>query len=242
LPKFIESIGLSDVLAFICPGTVFIVSLSVWLDLNLEALLGKDLAANEYAVAVVFVAGAFASGMIFVSFASEGADSYQRRSLSKRDSLVAGFVHVCLKLFCSVPGPRMNQSLVAGQVQIALDLERHGKLRGLSVLESPWDRLTTYRTVMEGKMGEKAPKVFHEAGVVHQRLLFALGVAFALLILGLHFLARALFWWNASLPHIEVPLLIAAGSLAIAASLCLRWVGGKWWEKELLLTVSLTGL
>jgi hypothetical protein len=151
-------------------------------------------------------------------------------------------------------------------LQISESIDKYAGVPGLSLLQNPWEMLATYRTIMSTRLGAKVLPILTEAQWVHRRLLFALGVALAVLIVGLQAIVRLLLFvlanslplaskwlalrlewpslvmWIESLPHTSAPTLIAIGILGLASSYGLRKIAGRMWEYELLLTSSLKQL
>ena len=141
--------------------------------------------------------------------------------------------------------PQINRFIAEGNLKITDDLSDLAHLQGLSILEIPWDRLVIYRTIIADWMGEKGKYILTEAESVHRRFLFSLGVAMALSLLTLQSLIRLILCISPlcnSLPSCPLGLLVLITLLGELTSFRLRVVAGRWWEEELILTVSLAHL
>jgi hypothetical protein len=106
--------------------------------------------------------------------------------------------------------------------------------------------LSLARTGLAGRVGERGKALVEEADSVYRRFLFAQGVAGACILLALQLGIRWCFlgcmpwpWeneWFMPPSRVALPILAA---LCAAASSDLRWVAGRWWESEFVLTCML---
>ena len=121
-----------------------------------------------------------------------------------------------------------------------------------TVIRSVWELLDTYRLVVSGALEPSTEPVLVECRAIHLRLLFGLGAGLALLVIAAQAVARLMLFaiakvtppegtfavWVSERPG-NLPLLTAAVVIGLLAGFVLRWVAGRWWEMELLLTHSL---
>lgn len=256
MKDILEKFGLSEVFAYLCPGVILVSSSALWAAPSLDKLLGSKLEKYPLVVVLILIVVCYALGLIVTFWGSNGADRYVRAHRVRKwrgSTLRERLTLWRLRFLHGLPFPLENEATVEANLRISQDLTRYAGLPGLSALESPWDRLSLYRTVMTDRLGDGASAILAEADATHRRFLFALGVALALLLVTLQSVllfvlsslrgVRTLSLWIAKsgLPHVDERLaLFFLAGLGLLASLLLRRVAGRLWEQEFLLTSSLT--
>jgi len=255
MKDILEKFGLSEFFAYLCPGAILVCSSALWAAPGLNDLLGSKLEKHPLVVVLLLVVVCYALGLIVTFWGSSGAHRYVRAHRVRRlcsSKLRERLTFWPLRFCCGIPVPVDNEATVEGHLRMSQDLTRYAGLPGLSALETPWDRLSLYRTVMTDRLGKGASAILSEADAIHRRFLFAVGVALALFLVALQsgLLAlsslhgvRPFSVWIAQLglPHLDQRLaLFLLATLGILASILLRRVAGRLWEQELLLTCSLT--
>ncbi len=254
MKDILQKFGPSELFAYLCPGAILVCSSALWAAPGLNTLLGSKLEKHPLVVVFMLIVVCYALGLIVTFWGSSGADKFVRAHRIRElcgSKLRERLTLWWLRFLHGIPLPLANEATVEANLRISQDLTRHAGLPGLSALESPWDRLTLYRTVMADRLGEGASAILSEADATHRRFLFAVGVALALLLVTLQSIllfalsylrgVQPLSRWiaQAGLPHVDERLLLLAG-LGLLASLLLRRVAGRLWEQELLLTCCLT--
>lgn len=260
MKDLLEKLDLVEFFAYLCPGIIILSSIVLWRP-NLTAVFGEEVAKHEVLVIIILLVVSYALGVMIASWSGAGADYYVR-TYKNQQKQPAGWRRPAwwvILLFHWLPVPQSGRALVEKQLQISEALELHTGLQGLPILQNPWERLATYRILVSGKVGDKGRPILTEAEWVHRRLLFALGVALALLLLFLQATLRLLLLgfhklklftlgpedftsWVDSLPAINVLTLLIIAAFSLTASFGLRRIAARWWQYELLLTCSLIRL
>ena len=196
MKDLLEKLDLIELFAYLCPGIIVLYSSVFWAKPDLAVLLGDELAKHQLVVAALLIIASYTSGMLVASWSSAGADYYIRiyKNPQKIPTSWRRPIWWIVCFFHALPVPRSTSFLVEGQLQISEGIDKYAGVPGLSLLQNPWDRLATYRTIMSGRLGRKGRPILTEAQWVHRRLLFALGVALAVLIVGLQAIVRLLLY------------------------------------------------
>lgn len=255
----LEKFGLTEFFAFLCPGVVVGTSALLWINPKLSNLLGKELADQQVVVGLLLLVASYTVGMVVSSFGTGGSYLYLRNKRKIDGGVGSNGLWRQMILYLSmiplvlfwIPDPKLstraNRSIIEANLRISEDLETFGGLQGQVVARSQWDLLSTYRAVMSGRVGEVGRPIVAELEAMHRRVLFALGVSAALLILAVVavskiFLPFALlqFGWSPQPPEIGFPSLLAIAIGATLGCFLLRLVAGHWWLAELFLTRALT--
>lgn len=265
------------------PGVIVISSLALWTKPNLPGIVGEELAGQSLVVSVFLLILAYGLGLIIATLSWAGATQYTYNKAAPRfvrpvrrfswrtfgqtllgsirlsllKSLASSFLRAGLWLSSWLPLPTQGQT-VELRLQVSEALDRHLGLAAASNMQrfykTIWDFLATFRTVISGTLDNSKRPVLSEAEAVHRRLLFGLGVGFALLLLAVESLARLVLYfisrpqhdppesanWLEKLPVLDLPLLCLIIVFGLLGSFALRWVAGRWWVQELLLTSALT--
>ena len=253
MKELIDRFGLNELLAYLCPGLFLLASVPMWIKPSFGALVGDKLAESPAVIAPVLLILAYATGLLVAAWAGHGANTYARRAAGRKHRLPSarwwtrfgGRLPWCyLWGVHSMPLPRFNPSIVRAHLKVSILLAEYSGLQGLTGMESPWDRLAIFRAVVSGRVSPQGVPILAEAETVHRRLLFALSMALVSLIVAFEALVRlvaAHTWLSARLPLPPMPAGLVWTLLigGVAASAGLRWVAGRWWQHELLLTCSL---
>jgi len=157
MKDFLEKFTLTEFFAYLCPGVILFCSFALWIASDLNQVLGSKLEKHPLVVAFILLIACYALGLIVTAWGSSGANLYVREYLyrrvrPRRAGLREQMVWLVRRFLHEVPVPRQTRSMVDGQLRIAEDLESYAGLPGLSALQSPWDRLTTYRTIIADRL------------------------------------------------------------------------------------------
>jgi len=257
MKEVIEKLGLTEFLAYLCPGIIVLMSTFLWVRPDLIGIVGQEIARNQIIMGVSFLLLSYSAGLIIASWAAAGAHLFIRTRMGTPEGTHKILITLIpLWWFHWLAVPRQTRNIVEGRLRIAEGLDSYGGLPGLSILLSPWDNLTTYRIIMFNRMPDKAEPLFKEADAVRGRRLFALGVGLASMLLSSEALLRLLMAIVARLrpaslfsrllenhlPPASAAVLLSIAVIGIAASFGLRQVAGRSWEYELLLTCSVARL
>lgn len=118
MKDILTNIGLSEVLAYLCPGTLLLGSALLWLKLP----EGKMEGWSEFLLAVFLVILSYTLGLILSTWSSEGAAHYILASRSQRSTpSIAGFFFWLFHWLPDLLTPR-NSSIVDAQTAIQEDL------------------------------------------------------------------------------------------------------------------------
>jgi hypothetical protein len=254
MKEVIQKVGLGDVFAYICPGAILLCSLLLWFNPEQATLfhLGKE-SWQAFSLPVFLLILSYTLGLILAAWSSGGAALYLRcvRRLRSRldepwlSAVNAPFVGL-LWLLHWIPEPRIDRVLFAeANTRMATRLSRLAGPLGLSSVETPWDWLLLFRTVIQDHLGKKAKSILELADAIHRRFLFSQGVALVCVLLAVQALGRLIIYYlfpnaSAALPPVPVLghyILLVFGGVT---SFCLRWGAGRWWETEFVLTYSLS--
>ena len=251
MKDILEKLDLIELFAYLCPGAIVLFSTVLWMDQNTLNGLKEIFKEQQILGAIMSIIVSYAVGVMIALWSGVGADRYIRahykpNAAPKEDWEALGWL--ALNLFHWIPVPRMNASIVEGQLRIAEALTRYTGLNNLSLMQNPWDRLATYRTIVSGRVGDEGRPILTEAEWVHRRLLFAIGVSLAVLLLALQALLGFLLILFHKLPvlavlpspHYSPGRLVLLTFIGLVSSFGLREMAGRWWEYELLLTCSLS--
>src|SRR5262249_39615811 len=253
MKDLLEKFGLSELFAYLCPGAILLCSLLLWVQ---PGDVAKD-GWQSFVLAGFLVVLAYTLGLMVAAWSSEGAARYINRSrnLHNRWTLLRALNVWWHGIFHSVPDlPRGDSSVVHAQARLEREVLKRARVMGLSSLlhRTTWGLLQFFRAAVADEVGEKGKAVLVEAEAVHRRVLFAQGVALAMLLVALECGVRlvpclvGLFTdWKAPLPAVPeihwvwLVCLLVGG---LATSYSLRVAAGRWWETEFALTCILLGL
>jgi hypothetical protein len=241
----IDKFGLNEFIVFLCPGVFFLCSLTLWVRPDFSYIVGEKLADKPAVVGPVLLVLAYTMGLLLSSWSVQGAQLYLRLAYRRHSKVATVWQQAswcCLIFVHGLRTPYINPGLVRQQMRISTALARYGGLFGVSGLETPWDRLTIYRTLVSGRLSAAGLPILQETETVHRRLLFTLAMAFVFLLIAVQAVARWIIERrNPSLhfPAIPAPVLPTLAIVGLLASIGLRLIASRWWERELLLTCSL---
>ena len=254
MKDLVQGLGLTEVFARLCPGVIFLASLALWYspDDNLPeqfewvALALGFIAA--YTLGLILETGSnwLAHRYLDIAYSGRPAETRARRKYDRRLRFHRLFVGFRIRKddFYTAEGRlRMVEQLEDNGVEIDLD-------KRFSLLDLLW----VYRTLVSGPVGERAQPVLRTTENIRARLLFALGVAFSLLLSSVSAVIKLLFTGFESI--ITAPaatslpgrlnywetcwLCAAVAILGIVVSGLLRLVTARYWDQELFFTSSLT--
>jgi hypothetical protein len=274
MKEFFEKLSLAEFIAFLCPGAILLSSFLFWVPIGEIPLLNASKDTWQSLTASLFLLiMAYALGMIVATASSAGAKFYLLRMRRRRYgpppkpplpwtgwtrwfSFVRPY-HVGrffsllsvegLGFVFGLPEPRVDDIRLndqKGRMELAL-LQRGAESQ--TTVETPWDFLTLYRTVVAGVLGPKrGQSLSSEADSVHRRLLISLGLALVALLIAAQSLLRLVLHlggWSAGLPTIgHWGLLAALTAVGCLLSWLLRIHAGRCWETEYVLTCGILWL
>lgn len=192
IKDILEKFTLIELFAYLAPGAIVLFSITLWVRPNIETILGKSIAEQQIIVGFLLFILSYALGFIIAWWSNSGVAYYFSPDIH-RNLFQWRPAWWLLCLFYAQPLPRINQGVIAQQVEIIGHLEQSGVDSLLSVLNTPWELLATFRTLMMDKFAEQDLHILHEVDRVHSRLLFALGVHLAVLLVALQALIRLVF-------------------------------------------------
>lgn len=256
----LETLGWTEVFAYLCPGAITLMSLALWVKPNLEGIFGSELGKNEFVVALAFLLASYAAGLVVASWSALSAQFFLRFTwkLELRGRLFRLFllpIWWLLGFFLWIPQPRFkgNKSLIDSMIRVQQELERCG-FRSSNITLNMWgfsSYLATYRALVIGRLTGSVALLLKDAELVQRRRLFAFGSSFAFTLVALQALARIALLilreipgfefvraWNKALPGDEPAWFCAIAILALLASLALRQVAGSNSIHEVHLTCS----
>jgi hypothetical protein len=250
----LHNLGWTELFAYLCPGAIMLLSVALWVQPHLADVFGEEMPHNEFVFAIVFLLLSYAVGLP-VARAGEGFANRYLLARAKRDAFDdsrASRIWLTLAwafwtLISWIPEWPHTPYFVRERLRLQDEIENSG-LPGLSIAVNPWANLAIYRVLVAERLSRPATLVLREAESVHRRCLFALGVSCALMVVFFEALARMIL--QVFLPHeLAVRLFgsppslssIGLGTLIVGtwvASFVLRYVAGRFWEIEFLLTCS----
>jgi hypothetical protein len=257
--NFFERIGLTEILGHIFPGAIALCSLLIWGTPDATQILGKDLAKSEIVVGAVVLIFAYACGLVISMWSLSGAEAYRRSFRPPSPKGLRGSIRFLrqwiawrwLRMTVGLPETAAFGATMDAYLAIRELLERVYGLGSMVLLQQLGDQLTVFRALASDAFKDRVSGIVSEAETLHRRILFALGVALALLFLAYSAAGRLLvtgaatLWGNKGLHdwHSQHPvstILLAAvigGSLYV--SFKLRRVAAQCWDRELVLTLSI---
>lgn len=243
MKDLLDRIGLGAIFGALLPGAILLSSLGLWVTAEQFRQLLNLFKGHE----VLFLVGvgicSYLLGVIVASLSGWGSGKFellrglcQIMPLRQRWLSRVGLQLRLMWLPFWLPALRHDRPEVSYEAQSSMWelFERHR----MELLEVPWEVLATYRTLVAGRLGAETKPILSAVESVHHRLLFALGVALALLLTAI----QAAVWlfvypWA---PHAHW-VLVFVGAVALAvSSFGLRWVAGRLWREAFYLTASLT--
>jgi hypothetical protein len=260
----VRHLGWTELFAYLCPGAITLLSIALWTRPDLADVLGVELGNNEFVTTIAFLLIAYAIGLMIATFSEAGANRYwiarlrrtaqgKNKTQSKQTLKVNALYWAFLAFFFWLPQWRLlSESVpefVQERVRLQVELDRCG-LRGLSRGLTQWTIMATYRMIVAERLPHPAKLLFREAESVHRRRLFALGVATAFMLVALQVVVKMSLgvfglapsspvtrWLGPLVQKPSLPFILLALTAA-AASFGLRYVAGRLWEYESLLTCS----
>lgn len=260
MKDILEKLGLTEFFAYLSPGAIVLCSFALWGKPRLGSIIGSELAKQQCVVVALLLILCYMLGMIVSLWGCAGARQYVAMHGRKRARyMVHGTLNRLtwgwLYAFHRLPLPASDPWLVGREINIALTLREQVGLEKLSKRLTPWDWLTTYRSLMSEKAGGGPDRVVADAESAHRRLLFCLGVSLAVSLIALQSFAklgllvvltlsssdvsRTETWAMSNTDWINVLPLAAMTVVGVLISFGLRQAAGQWWERELILTCSL---
>ena len=252
MKDLVQGLGLTEVFARLCPGMIFLASFALWY-LPVDELAKPDGLFKQFEWALLglgFII-AYTLGLILetgsnwlahryleMAYSGKPAEGRERRKYSRRLRFFRLFVGF---------GIRKDDAYTAeGRLRMLEQLEDNGVEIDLEKRFSLLDLLWVYRTLVSGPVGERAQPVLRTTENIRAHLLFALGVAFSLLLSSVSAVIKLLFTafeailtaselkWETCWPY------IAVATLGLGVSALLRLATARYWDQELFFTSSLT--
>jgi len=233
---FLQSLGLTEIFAYLGPGAILVFSTALWLPYWLLAALAT---APLLLVAPPLLVAAYGLGIAVATVAGVGAQWSSRAGLDEP-------VRFAVRLVCAVPKLPENTTTVDARLRILESFQKHTRITGAPVDRRPvWDLYALYRLVISGQEGIRGSPLLFAADSVHNRLLFALGAGLALMLVAAQALGRVAWRYLLPLPRVYPALyvsdeaLVLLGMGCVAASFVLRGVASRFAAQEFLLTCPL---
>ena len=252
MKDLIDKFGLNEFIVFLCPGVFFLCSLTLWVRPDFAYIVGEKMADKPAVVGPVLLVLAYTLGLLISAWSVQGAQLYLRLAYHRRSNTKSPLwgkvadptVWYCLAFVHGLRTPRTNPGVVRQQMRISAAMALYGGLFGVSRLETPWDRLTIFRTLVSGRLTAIEQPILLETEAVHRRLLFTLAMAFVAFLIAAQAVARSIIELHPKsrqlyLPAVPPPMLPTLIVVGFLASVGLRLIASRWWERELLLTCSL---
>ena len=256
MKDLVQGLGLTEVFARLCPGMIFLASLALW-DSPDAALLKK----YEWGLIGLGFIVAYTLGLILETGSSWLAHRYLEMAYSGRPAETRArrkygrrlWFH---RLFVGFSIRKDDFYTAEGRLRMVEQLEDNGVEIDLDKRFSLLDLLWVYRTLVSGPVGERAQPVLRTTENIRARLLFALGVAFSLLLSSTSAVIKLL--WTGFEPILTASwatplaqrlsdwewetcwLCIGVATLGLGVSALLRLVTARYWDQELFFTSSLT--
>ena len=262
MKDIVQGLGLTEIFARLCPGLILLSSAVLWFSPSQKQL--GQLKQYEWVLLALGLIAAYTLGLILEAasgwlahrYTKFGGSGYRPLGLTQRSlyrlrfwffSLLVGFRF------------RMEVSTAEGLLRIVEQLEENEIEAGLGDRFSPLDLIWSYRAVVSGPLGERAQPLLRVSENIRARLLFTLGVEFALLVTAavalLRIIVESLPWTvglykmlsslggpqvssTSSWPHCEPCWLVLSAGVLFSA--LLRPVMTRLWHQELFFTFSLS--
>jgi hypothetical protein len=232
----LDRIGLSAIFGSLLPGAIVVASFGLWVSPKQirsfvvlfeghEVVLVGAVGLVSYVIGLIVAYwSAAGAGRFVAEYEARGIHPWFRRLLLP----VLGVVH-------GLPVLRHETSSSDAQLEM-WDVFNQHRMEPPFV---PWEFLSTYRVLVAGWLDKKAAPVVDACESAHNQLLFALGVALALLLTSVQGLVWCWIVYPEAPPSQRQWIFAGAISLAVA-SLILRLVAGGLWRRVFQLTVGLT--
>lgn len=250
----LQHLGWTELFAYLCPGAIMLLSPALWITSDFAAKAGELLPHNEFISAILFLLLSYAIGLPVAQAAEAATNRYvtarlkrrafQRSSRSVRRRLTRNWL--AWGAVAWIPEWPRSQHFVRQSLRLQDDIENLGLPR-LSITVNRWANLAIYRALIAERLGYPAVLVLREAETVHRRRLFAIGAASAMMLVAFQAGARMIFvrlfaegaaTLFGSCPTLSYTSLTAILLVSGALSITLRYVAGRFWEIEFLLTCS----
>jgi hypothetical protein len=239
-----EKFSVNEFLSYLCPGVCLLLSVALWLKLDLKAAFGEELAGKEGIVVPFFLVVGYALGLMVAAWSGQGAFGYfalrarKPTGWRKLPKLLMWLLHAMPDIR---PGaPAFKISLADANLRIAEGLSRYAGFRNLSIIGNPWENVAMYRTLVAGRTGSPGAPIVAEAEAVHTRMSFALNMALVSALIAAEALLRLVLAFV--VPCVSIPLLCGLLLAGAVSSWGLRVVAARWRTREVILTGSLAPL
>ena len=256
MKDLVQGLGLTEVFARLCPGLILLSSAALWFSPS-EKQLGQ-LEQYEWVLLALGLIAAYTLGLILETGSGWLAHRYLEMGYSGRppetDAQRAYDRRLrFLRLLVGFVIRKDDTYTAEGRLRMIEQLEDNGieiDLKKLSLLDLLW----VYRTLVAGPVGERAQPVLRVTENIRARLLFALGVAFSLLLSSVSAVVKLLFTGfkpiltaSAATPLAErfycwetCWLCIVVATVGVGVRFLLRLAMARFWDQELFFTSSLT--
>ncbi|HEX3681642.1 MAG TPA: hypothetical protein VHU83_03800 [Bryobacteraceae bacterium] len=251
----LQNLGWTELFAYLCPGAIMLLSATLWIKADFVAGFSKIAPHNEFISAILFLLLSYGIGLP-VARAGEAAANRYLTARAKHHAFKhsSRWLKVGLRLsrlswgvVAWIPEWPRTPYFVRQSLRLQEDIQNLG-LPGLSITVNRWANLSIYRILVGERLTQPAALVLREAETVHRRCLFAIGVANAMMLVAFQAFLRillqlwlpakaatALFGVSPTFSNIGLTVVVAVTTVL---SLTLRYVAGRFWEIEFLLTCS----
>ncbi len=252
MDKIFEQYSLSELFAYVCPGTILLSSLLFWVDPKFNSSFWQ----REFVAIFLLLVSSYILGLILASYNRIAEFRYERNKLSKTGKRFGIFTKI-LDLIFTFAASRKPKVVVKMTTNLKANIYDNihnlpdrlsAPIDGLSRLCS-WEWLQMCRTLLANYTGEKHKAILAEAERLHRRFLFSMGVALALFLVAFQALLRFIifalgnFWdflnqWCNTLPNVNPFLLIIIAVLGFWSSSEMRRIADNISYRELYLIAN----
>ena len=196
MKEFLEKFGLTEILAYLFPGAIGLCALLLWGAVSPGALVGTELGNNQVLLAVLVLILAYAVGLVLSMWGLRGVHvaRRQRPFLIGRTwpaYVALGWSRVrfrCFQMTAGMPPPNLAEIFALDEIRsVLVGIYRADEL---PLLEDVVLQVSVFRSAATDRLKEKVTVLALEADILRRRYMFAVGSAFALVVLSVSALFR----------------------------------------------------
>jgi hypothetical protein len=192
MKELLDKFGLTEFLAHICPGSIALSALVLWMNPTFLDKLFAKIAANSVVSTALLLMAAYAVGLTLAVLSVVGEESFNATSVPefRRLGSVRAFGKFLAWLwlwinhgFPKLPdGDRANDDMMLARTEVMAALDSFPARDLFSLMQYTSDQLLFFRTLFQDRHKDRAAVTLNLAETVHRRILFALGVSQSLLV------------------------------------------------------------